>query len=123
MGHSLAVIIVSYQVRDLLQDCLRSLFASLGRSPDLAATVYVVDNASPDGSAAMVAREFPQARLLALEENVGFVRANNLALRQLGFGEGEGTPPDYVFLLNPDTVVLDDAPARLVRFLEESPWA
>lgn len=123
MGRSLAVVIVSYNVRGLLHDCLRSLFVSLGRSPELSASVWVVDNASSDGSAAMVAEEFPQVRLLALEENLGFVRANNLVLRELGFGEKGRTYPDYVFLLNPDTVVLGDAPGHLVRFLEERPWA
>ncbi|MGQ9585103.1 MAG: glycosyltransferase family 2 protein [Anaerolineae bacterium] len=123
MARRLAVVIVSYQTRELLRNCLRTLYDSLGRSLGLLDEVWVVDNASEDGSAEMVAREFPQVHLLALPENVGFVRANNRALAALGF-DAPGTPrPDYVFLLNPDTEVLADAPARLVHFLEGTPGA
>ena len=84
---SLAIIVVSYNVRDLLTACLQATFAGLALSPDLDATVWVVDNASSDGSAAMVAAEFPQVYLIASRENLGFAGGNNLVLRELGLGE------------------------------------
>jgi N-acetylglucosaminyl-diphospho-decaprenol L-rhamnosyltransferase len=80
----LVIITVSYNTRDLLADCLESVFAGLSRS-GLAGEVWVVDNASADGSAAMVRKRFPEVRLIAHEENVGFAAGNNLALRALGF--------------------------------------
>ncbi len=137
----LAVVIVSYNVRALLKVCLESLLASLARTPELAAEVWVVDNASADGSAAMVAEAFPAARLIASPENLGYSAGNNLALQALGFAPAgeEARPvssypwtdnlprpagqPRYVWLLNPDTVVQGDAPAHLVRFLDETPMA
>lgn len=82
----LAVIIVSYNVRELLRGCLRSIDASAARTADrLAMTTVVVDNASADGSADMVATEFPAVHLIASSENLGFTGGNNAALRWLGF--------------------------------------
>ncbi len=83
---NLGVIIVSYNVRELLHACLTSLFADIARTPDLDAQVLVVDNASADGSADMVAEAFPQVELIASEENLGFAGGNNQGLRSLGFG-------------------------------------
>ena len=76
-------------MRELLRACLEATFASLARAPEIDATVWVVDNASADGSAEMVAAEFPQARLVASRENLGFAGGNNLVLRELGFGAEE----------------------------------
>ena len=78
----LAIVIVQYNVRDLLRDCLRSVFASVG---DFSYTVTVVDSCSTDGSADMVAAEFPQARLIRAPVNGGYPYANNLGLRAVGF--------------------------------------
>ncbi|MCW5853131.1 MAG: glycosyltransferase, partial [Anaerolineae bacterium] len=78
----LAIIIVQYNVRDLLRDCLRSVFASAG---DFSYSVTVVDSCSTDGSADMVAAEFPQARLIRTPVNGGYSYANNLGLRAAGF--------------------------------------
>ncbi len=137
----LAIIIVSYNVQALLHACLASLLASLARTPELAAEVWVVDNASADGSAAMVAAEFPAVRLIASPENLGYSAGNNVALQLLGFPPlaGEARPlsaypwaaelprpagrPRHVWLLNPDTVVQGDAPAQLVRFVDATPQA
>ncbi len=77
--------VVSYNVRELLRACLNATFASLAVS-GLSSSVFVVDNASSDGSAEMVAAEFPQVRLVASPTNLGFAGGNNLALRMLGFG-------------------------------------
>ena len=124
----LAVIIVSYNVCDLLRRCLHSVSASARQSEDwLAVSVTVVDNASHDGSAQMVADEFPLAHLFASTENLGFTRANNLALKELGFGAaGEActaSVPDLVLLLNPDTEVVDDALAKMAAFMRDNPSA
>jgi N-acetylglucosaminyl-diphospho-decaprenol L-rhamnosyltransferase len=84
----LTVIIVSYNVSDLLRDSLRSVFASAARSRDwLDVEVIVVDNASHDGSAQRVAAEFPTVHLIASPENLGFTGGNNLALDVAGFAE------------------------------------
>jgi GT2 family glycosyltransferase len=118
---TLAVVVVSYNVRDLLHACLNATFASLTVS-GLSSSVIVVDNASTDGSAAMVAAEFPQVRLLASPSNLGFAGGNNLALRLLGFGAQSPIPnPQYVLLLNPDAAPVGDAIGRMMGFLEVRP--
>ena len=106
----LSVIIVNWNVRDLLRECLRSLAA--GRE-QLELEVIVVDSASADGSIAMLREEFPWVRLITCDENVGFPRGNNL-----GLAEARG---DYLLLLNPDTVVVDDALTVLRDYLATHP--
>lgn len=132
----LVVIVVSYNVASLLRDCLRSIAASMVTSADwLAVDVLVVDNASRDGSAAMVAAEFPDVRLLASDTNLGFTGGNNMALRSLGFSAQdaeflhspisnlESLLPDFVLFLNPDTVVNGDALGQMAAFLRDTPRA
>ena len=104
----LSVIIVSWNVRELLADCLASVHAN---APD--AEVIVVDSASSDGSASMVRERFPWVTLIAKRENVGFTRGNNIALAR---ARGR-----YLLLLNPDTVVHGDALARMVAYLDAHP--
>lgn len=117
----LAVVILSYNTRDLLRDCLRSVFAAKGA---FTYTVCVVDNASEDGSAEMVRAEFPQATLIAHERNIGYSAGNNLGMRHVGF-DGEMPPPwplpRYLLLLNPDTVTPPTAFAHMIRFMDEHP--
>jgi len=108
----LSILIVSWNVRDLLRDCLRSIERGRG---DLEIEVIVVDSASADGSAAMVVAEFPWVTLLPQSENVGFPRGNNIALAR--------ARGDFLLLLNPDTVVLDDALPVLVDYLRSHPDA
>jgi N-acetylglucosaminyl-diphospho-decaprenol L-rhamnosyltransferase len=100
----LAVVIVTWNVRELALNALRSLFADLEvNGPE--ADVYVVDSASSDGTAAAVESAFPQVKLTTSAENLGFGRANNVALRQIGFGENTTQRlPKAVYLLNPDTI-------------------
>ncbi len=122
----LAIVIVSWNVRRLLAACLDSLQADLARS-DLAAQVWVVDNASTDGSAEMVAQNFPQVRLIASSQNLGFAGGNNAALRAMGFGP-DGPPsaeerPQAVLLLNPETEVHPGALSALYHFLQGHPQA
>ncbi len=123
----LAIVIVNYNVCDLLRDCLRSVYASTGVTLE----VCVVDNASPDGSADMVAREFPQAKLIRNTENMGYAAANNLGLRYFGyrdqasgqsaFSNQQSAIPRYALLLNPDTVVPPDAFAQMIALMDQNP--
>jgi N-acetylglucosaminyl-diphospho-decaprenol L-rhamnosyltransferase len=132
MMPSLAIVIVSYNTRDLLRDCLRSIAGgAASRMPE----IWVVDNASSDGSAEVVRAEFPYVRVIAAERNGGYAYANNLALREIvgdggwGMGDGEIDPspilhppsPDYVLLLNPDTIVPPGALDALVAYLAAHP--
>ncbi len=111
------IVIVSYNTRALLQRCLESVYHSEGVSFE----VYVVDNASSDGSADMVAETFPQAHLIANAENVGYPRANNQGLRALGFPEAGRTR--YALLLNPDTEIPPHALRDMVAFMDAHPDA
>ncbi len=105
----LSVVVVSYNTRDLLRGCLDSVLASLGSGS--AYEVIVVDNASADGSVAMIREDFPQVRLLANLKNQGFAASNNQAIR-----ESSGR---YVILLIPDTVVRPVALQSMMGVLEE----
>jgi hypothetical protein len=127
----LAIITVSYNTRDLLADCLASVFASLEGS-DLDVGVWVVDNASADGSAEMVRRQFPKVHLLAHGQNIGFAAANNLGLQAIGFPLSPspsinatrlGALPRHVLFLNPDTRVERGAVSGMVEFLDGMPQA
>ncbi len=122
----LGIVIVSYNVRDLLRQCLSALYADLARTPGLQASVVVVDNASRDHSASMVAATFPQARLIANDDNLGFAAGNNVGLAALGFGPQAATGqqrPEAVLLLNPDTEVQPGALAAMAGFLQHTPRA
>ncbi|MBN1815690.1 MAG: glycosyltransferase family 2 protein [Anaerolineae bacterium] len=116
----LAVVIVSWNVRGLLTACLRSLLADLA-STELETEVWVVDNASSDGTPQMVEEAFPDVHLIASDENLGFVRGNNRALNEIL--DREAPPVDYFWLLNPDTEVQPGATAALVAALEAHPKA
>ncbi len=137
----LGIVIVNYNVRDLLRDCLASVFDSQG---DFAFEVCVVDNGSTDGSADMIEAEFPQVRVIR-SENRGYAVGNNLGLRHFGYqgiGEsgiresgnrvsGRSTPipdsrfpiPRYLLLLNPDTILPPGALADMLAFMESHPQA
>ena len=112
----LTVIIVSWNVRDLLMACLRSLQADLERA-GLTADIWVVDNGSTDGTSEAVARDFPTIRLIARRDNPGFAAANNQALR----AALDASPPRYFWLLNPDTEVLPGATTALIAAMETHP--
>ena len=111
----LAVVIVSWNVRDLLRKCLTSLMQDAQRS-EIDTHVIVVDSASQDGSAGMVSAEFPSLELIACQENIGFVQGNNLALKRLGI---DGL--QYVWLLNPDTEIRPGAIQTLIQFMQQRP--
>jgi N-acetylglucosaminyl-diphospho-decaprenol L-rhamnosyltransferase len=112
---ALAVVVTSHNTRDLLRGCLESLRAVDGVD---GLELWVVDDLSRDGSAAMVRSEFPEARLIATERNVGFSRANNLALREL---LASPVPPRLVLLLNGDTVVPPLALREMIDLFDRYP--
>ena len=119
----LGIVITSYNTRGLLRTCLRSVYASEG---DFTFEVCVVDDASSDGSAEMVTAEFPQARLIANTENVGYPSANNQGLRAFGFAQSPNPKvqaPGSALLLNSDTELPPDALARMLEFMAEHPDA
>ncbi len=103
----LSVIILTYNTCDLLRQCLRSIYE---QTSGITFEVIVVDNASADQTAAMMSSEFPQATYLRNSENIGFTKGNNQGIR---VSRGR-----YVLLLNPDTKVVANALAELVRFMD-----
>jgi hypothetical protein len=113
----LGVVILNWNTCDLLRACLTSVYASTGAT----IAVCVVDNASTDGSAAMVLAEFPQAQLIRASHNGGYAHGNNLGLRALGFDRGRTEGPRYALLLNPDTVVPPTALADMVAYMDRHP--
>jgi hypothetical protein len=116
----LAVVILNYNTADLLRGCLRSVIDSKG----LTFQVTVVDNASSDGSADMVRRDFPSVHLIASTANIGYSAGNNLALRDLGFADRDrpsSSLPRYALLLNPDTVIPPSALRDMVAFMDAAP--
>jgi hypothetical protein len=112
----LGIVIVNWNTRDLLRDCLRSVAASEG---DLAYRVIVVDNASSDGSAETVRAEFPQVEVIANDDNRGFPAANNQGFLALGFERECGDDaPRYALALNPDTVLPPMALRDMVDYVD-----
>lgn len=108
----ISFIIVNWNTKDLLLECLRSVFETV---KDHGFEVLVVDNASEDGSAEAVAGRYPQVRLIQNDTNVGFAAANNQAFRLM---RGR-----YAFLLNSDAALTPGAAEELYRFMEETPGA
>ncbi|HLG73142.1 MAG TPA: glycosyltransferase family 2 protein [Chloroflexota bacterium] len=109
----LTIVVVNYNVRDLLRDCLRSLRESRCR---WTFETIVVDNQSHDGSVEMVQAEFPEVRTIVSRTNDGFAAANNRGIRA-------AKPSRYVMLLNPDTVMPPDGIEKLIDFMESHPEA
>ncbi len=107
----LSIIIVNWNVKDLLRNCLISLLNS--ETKFLRYEIIVVDSASSDGSATMVRDEFPQVRLIASIENLGYAKGNNVGLV---VAQGH-----YLLLLNPDTVVTPHALLEMVNMMNEQP--
>ncbi|PIS40725.1 MAG: hypothetical protein COT26_01765 [Candidatus Kerfeldbacteria bacterium CG08_land_8_20_14_0_20_43_14] len=109
----LAVIIVSWKVKDQLKQCLESIYSL--PEPERPGEVFVVDNDSQDSSVEMVENRFSQARLLKNRQNLGFAKANNLAIKL--------TNRPYILLLNPDTKVYPNAFIGMLKVFEKYPKA
>lgn len=114
----LSIIIISWNVKDLLDDCLASLYngkLAINQPQDKlpVAEIIVVDSASNDDSVAMMREKYPDVKVFAETDNVGFTRGNNIGLR-----EAQGR---YLLLLNPDTEVIDDAIPTLIDYMDNHP--
>lgn len=119
--YGLGIVIVSYNTKDLLRRCLQTVFASSG---NFTFQVIVVDNASTDGSPAMVKAEFPQVEVIASPKNGGYSYANNLGLKLLGYhskNDVDADAPRYALLLNPDTEVPPTALHDMVQYMDTHP--
>ncbi|HBL74077.1 MAG: hypothetical protein A2W90_12780 [Bacteroidetes bacterium GWF2_42_66] len=108
----LSVVIVNYNVKHFLEQCL---YAALKASENIETEIFVVDNNSVDGSCAMLREKFPQVILIENQQNLGFSKANNQAIRR---SKGE-----YVLLLNPDTVVEENSFEKICAFMDAHPEA
>jgi GT2 family glycosyltransferase len=104
----LSVIIVNWNTKELLKSCLDSFYREM---KEFTSEIFVVDNSSSDGSAEMVKKEFPEVILIENIKNVGFAKANNQAFHLAG--------GRFVLLLNPDTVILNNAVSKMLRFIGE----
>lgn len=111
----LSIIIVNWNVQELLASCLLSIDRNVKQLALPFVETIVIDNASTDGSVAMVREQFPWVKLVANQENSGFAKANNQGIA-LCTGE-------YILLLNPDTKLHDFALQRLVIYLDDHPEA
>ena len=111
----IAVIIVSWNVRTYLANCLNTVYREL-RQQRLRGDVWVVDNGSTDGTLELLADLYPQVHVIANADNVGFGAANNQGMRA-----AESAAPHYYLLLNPDTVIHPGALRRLIDFLDARP--
>ncbi len=103
----LSIVIVSYNTKELLEDCLKSIEKS---SDKLKKEVFVVDNNSQDGSQEVLTKNFPQINLIANEDNLGFSKANNLAFKK--------TKGKYILVLNPDTQIQKDTLDKMFKYME-----
>lgn len=109
MNYDISIIIVSWNTRDILRDCLTSIAKQTHKTHE----VIVVDNASTDGTAAMAQSEFPDVKLILNDENKGFAAANNQGL-DISTGR-------HVLLLNPDTIILDNAIDVITEWVDQNP--
>lgn len=112
-----AVIIVSWNVRDHVIDCLQSIFAEF-HPAGVKGAVWLVDNASTDGTIALVRDLFPQVHIIENESNVGFARANNQ-----GMAAAKTFTPQHYFLLNPDTKLRSGSLKKLLTAIDSLPDA
>ena len=103
----LSVIIVNYNVKHFIEQCLISVQKALSK---VEGEVIVVDNHSLDGSVEMMQEKFPKIQLIASDKNLGFSKGNNLGIEQ---AKGE-----YILLLNPDTLVEEDTFEKVIQFMD-----
>lgn len=106
----ISVIIVNYNVKYYVEQCLYSLSRAL---TDIESEIFVVDNSSKDGSVVYLERRFSNINVIESSHNLGFARANNIAIRQ---SEGE-----YVLLLNPDTIVGESVISDVLNYIDSHP--
>ena len=105
-----SIIVVAWNVRDFVYNCLKSVYKE---TIEIKFEVIYVDNGSEDGSVEMVKSKFPEVRIIENSENLGFIKANNQGIK---IARGR-----YILLLNSDTIVLDNAIAKTVKFADDHP--
>ncbi len=110
MTPQLTVVIVNYNVKDLIQNCLSSIYKYCG---NIALELIVIDNASTDGSVVMIQNKFPACILISNKTNAGFSEANNQGIR---IAKG-----DFILLLNPDTELRNDSISGMMTYLNKHP--
>ncbi len=105
-----SIVIVNYNVKDLVDNCIASIYKSntAGHSIE----IFMVDNNSIDGSPGFISQKYPDVKVITNDENIGFSKANNIALRQ-ALGK-------YVLILNPDTVLEEGTFAKMINFCENN---
>lgn len=108
--HECSIIIVNWNTKDHLKKCLDSIYKE---TKDLSFEIIVIDNGSKDKSSEMVKKDFPEVKLVENKKNMGFARANNQGIK---IAQG-----DFILLLNPDTIILDNAIKKTVDFLKKKP--
>ena len=106
----LSIVIVSYNTKELLEDCLNSIKKAAEK---IETETFVVDNNSEDGTQVSVRKNFPWVKLIANRKNLGFSKANNIALK---IAKGE-----YLLVLNPDTVIERDTLLKMLEFMDDNP--
>ncbi len=111
----LSIVIVSWNGKDLMKNCLKSIFQN---TTGIEYQVFVVDNGSKDGTQEMITKEFPQVQLIANNYNAGFAKANNQAINRM---IAEKSLTDFVLLLNQDMLVLPNTLLSMVRFMRQHP--
>jgi GT2 family glycosyltransferase len=112
MAKKVSIIIVSYNVRSFVAQCIDSLRKALMA---LDGEIIVVDNCSKDDTVAYISAHYPEVQFIANQENVGFARANNQAIRS--------SDSEYVLLLNPDTIVYENTLRETISFMDQHPEA
>ncbi|MCI7688112.1 MAG: glycosyltransferase, partial [Prevotella sp.] len=106
----LSIVIVSYNVKYYVAQCITSVLRSQG---GVDADITVVDNHSQDGTVEFLRKRFPSVKVVASNHNLGFARANNIAIK--------ATTGEYVLLLNPDTIVGEDVLSECISFMGSHP--
>ena len=104
-----SIILVSYKTKDLTRNCIKSI---VEKTKNISYDIFVVDNNSQDGTCEMLKEEFPFVKLIENSQNIGFGAANNLAIKE--------SDAEYVFLLNTDTLLVNNAVKILHDFLENN---
>lgn len=110
----ISVVIVNYNVKDLVDNCIASIYKANSNSK-YSLDIFFVDNNSVDGSASHIKNKYPGVKVIELEENLGFSKANNIALRQV--------ESKYVLVLNPDTLLEENTFEKIIKFIESNPKA
>ena len=105
----LSIIIVNYNVKEFLQNLIHSIEKA---SSNLTKEIFIIDNASDDGSVEFIREKFPQIKLIANQKNLGFGKANNLGLK-----EASGK---YLLMINPDTIVAEDTFEKMIEFFDQN---